>query len=212
MPTFPERQVLLTANKIEVIVYKLAEQISSDVGQQSAEDYLLLICVLESARRFAQELQVALYDHGVSTKLDYISASSYGKGTVSSGKPTYELSTTLAAEANEKAVLIVDDMIDTGITLALLVELIRTFKPLLIAVAVLIIKDKEFCNILADKLYKGESTPDLWVDGHGIDSGGKNRELDDVWAVLQDEHDLQKLLSYRVHHETLNSDASTLQN
>lgn len=191
-----ERRVLLAASEITTTVEKLADQIATDGGEEMFESYLLLVCVLESARFFAQDLQNALYERGLSTHLEYVSASSYGADTVSNGKPRYELSQSLAATITDKNVLVVEDMIDTGITLAGLVQLLQVLEPKSLNVTVLLQKLKEACDIGA-QVYVGEAIPDLWVDGFGIDSAGKNRELEDIWAVLRSEADVRHWEEYR---------------
>lgn len=196
MPTFPERRVLLTAAEIAQRVKSLAAEIAAEIALQNAGEPLVLVCVLESARIFTKDLQKSLEVLGVETKVLNVSASSYGNGTESNGDPTYSLPQNMAAEIKGRKVLVVDDMIDTGTTLQRLVELLHALEPASVNVAVLLEKIKQACEIAA-KIFVGFRIPDLWVDGYGIDTGGENRELEHIVAVLLKQHDMQLYNEFR---------------
>ncbi len=188
------REILLTSDQIAVIIRHLAIEIAADFNERTKDadetdpfaKCLMLLCVLESARTFAYALQDELNILGVHTQMEMVTVSSYKDDTVTNGEPEITIDPNLATRIEDREVLIIEDMIDTGTTLKALITLIRSLNPQNINVAVLLEKIKEASEI-GLRPFVGIRIPDLWADGFGIDSAGKNRELEDIWVELLNE-------------------------
>ncbi len=207
MATFPKRQILLTAEELGLQIIALAKEIAAKIKLKS-DEILLLVCVLESAHVFANKLREELSKIGVKTDLEFITSKSYN-GMESNGHPIITFSETLKDKLNQslknRQILIIEDMIDTGATLANLVSLILTFEPASVNVAVLLQKIRNACDIGLQP-FVAFRIPNLWVDGFGIDTNQKNRELPDLWAVLLDDDNEALLQKFREMQEATVSD------
>ncbi|MBP7875898.1 hypothetical protein KA012_02785 [Candidatus Woesebacteria bacterium] len=190
------REKLLTSDQIAIIVHRLAIEIAADFNERTKDadetdpfaKCLMLLCVLESDRTFAQELQVELYNLGVPTQFEVVKVSSYGDSTVPNGPPVITIDPELAKRIAGRDVLIAEDMIDSGASLKALVKLIKSLDPKTVNVTVLLKKIRKACAI-GLKPYVGIEIPNLWGDGHGVDTKGKNRELPDFWVELLNEEE-----------------------
>ncbi len=190
------QEVLLYHHEITARIKSMADEIAKDFKEQSAgEDNpeLILLCVLYSAAVFAEHLQEQLLRRGVNVKIENVKASSY-EGMESTGKPeiTFHFN---EKELAGKRVLVVEDMIDTGITLDALMQVLQELEPSSLHIAVLLKKIKEAVAQISAK-YVGFEIPDLWVHGFGIDTDGFFRDLLDIMAVILRHEDREKLNVY----------------
>lgn len=166
----------------EAIVSK--EAISAKVkefGRQISQDYegkeLVLIGVLKGGFVFLADL---VREITIPCVIDFISVSSYGSSTISSG--TVKITKDLDTDIEGKHVVIVEDLVDTGLTLDYLVTLLATRKPADIKTCALLDKPtKRKINIKAD--YSGIEIPDMFVVGYGLDYAGKYRNLPEVHTI-----------------------------
>ncbi len=167
-------KLLLTSDSIYSRVMELAERISSDY--QGKE--ILAIAVLKGAFMFYADLIRALK---VPVTVDFIIASSY-HGTISSGdvRVRYES----LEDISGKDVLLIDDIIDTGISLKYLRELLLNKRPASLKICVLLDKkERRIANVPID--YLGFEIQNEFVVGYGLDWDGKYRNLPYI-AVLKD--------------------------
>jgi len=158
---------LIPADEIEAKVRELAARISADYEGKE----LLLVCVLKGAWVFMADLVRRLT---IPVQCDFIMASSYGAGTVSSGevKVLFDVRTDPAG----KHVLIVEDIIDTGISMPVLIEQIKKRGPASVRVCALLEKPaRRRVPVQID--YVGFTIPDKFVVGYGIDWAERYREL-----------------------------------
>lgn len=154
----------------EDILNKVAE-----LGKQITEDYrgkyLLLLGTLKGAVPFIADLARAIE---LPLEIDYMAISSYGNSTQSSG--VVRILKDLEGPLDQKHVLIVEDIVDSGLTLHYLMEVLRQRRPLSLRVCALLDKGRE--RVKAAKLdYMGFRIPDRFVVGYGLDYAQRYRNL-----------------------------------
>lgn len=161
------KQVLFNEEEIRQRVKELAEQITNDyAGQQ-----LVVVSLLKGAVYFTAELTKNI---DLPVRIDFMISSSYGNDTVSAG--SINVIKDLDEKIAGKHVLIVDDIIDTGLTLEKISKLLEMRNPLSVKTAVLLDKGARRVNEMnAD--YVGFAIPDEFVVGYGLDFAGDYRNL-----------------------------------
>ena len=153
-----------------------------EIGRKISEDYagksVHLICVLKGGVFFTCELAKRI---SVPVSLDFMSVSSYGSGTQSSGvvKIIKDLDEPLAG----KHVLIVEDIIDSGRTLSYLVEILKQRGPADIKICTLLDKPSRRVKKEVEVDYTCFSIPDEFVVGYGLDYDQKYRNLPYIGVV-----------------------------
>lgn len=161
------KNVLLSEAELSAKVAEMGAQISKDYQGKN----LLLVTVLKGAVVFLTDLMRAI---DLPAEIDFMVVSSYGSGVKSSGvvKIVKDLDTEIAG----RDILIVEDILDTGITLEYLTQMLRDRNPESIKIATLLDKPaRRKANIQAD--YIGFSIPDEFVIGYGLDYDEKYRNL-----------------------------------
>lgn len=164
----------------EVIRKRIAE-----VGAQLSRDYegeeVLMICILRGGVFFACELAKHLT---VPVSMDFMCVSSYGSGTVSSGR--VKIIKDLDENIEGKHVLIAEDIVDSGNTLSTLIKILQVRKPASIRLCTLLDKpERRVVDIKAD--YSCFEIPDKFVVGYGLDYNQHYRNLPYVGVVELDE-------------------------
>ncbi|MEO9059370.1 MAG: hypoxanthine phosphoribosyltransferase [Ktedonobacteraceae bacterium] len=147
----------------------------AELGKQITEDYrgkyLLLLGTLKGAVPFIADLARAIE---LPLEIDYMAISSYGNSTQSSG--VVRILKDLEGPLDQKHVLIVEDIVDSGLTLHYLMEVLRQRRPLSLRVCALLDKGRE--RVKAAKLdYMGFRIPDRFVVGYGLDYAQRYRNL-----------------------------------
>jgi len=162
--------ILLTEEQIQSKVREIAEQISKDyAGKQ-----LLLVGILKGSMPFMADLMRYLT---INAKIDFMSVSSYGNGTVSSGQVRIILDLNKPVENYD--LLIVEDILDSGATLSYIREWLSIRKPRSFKIATLLDKPaRRKADIYAD--YSCFDIPDEFVVGYGLDADEKYRNLPDI--------------------------------
>jgi len=167
--------VLLDAETIQARVRELAVEIESDYPD--GED-IHLVGVLKGAFVFMADLVRAMTPR---VSLDFIAVSSYGQKTHSSGQ--VRLTRDLDSSIEGKTVIVVEDILDTGMTLRYLLRLFQQRKPKHLRVAVLLDKpERRIATVRAD--YVGFSIPNEFVVGYGLDYAERYRNLPYVGILL----------------------------
>lgn len=159
--------ILVTEEQIATRVKELGEMISKDYKGKD----LVVICVLRGSFIFMADL---VREIKIPLSTDFISVSSYGAGTSSSGVVRFLKD--LDENITDRHVLIVEDIIDTGITLKYLIENLETRKPESIKICTLLSKP-ERRKVDIDVTYNGFTIPDQFVVGYGLDYSEKYRNL-----------------------------------
>jgi hypoxanthine phosphoribosyltransferase len=174
--TDPNLRVLISSQQIRQRILELGEQISCDYPDGD----LHLICILKGACFFLTDLARAIQRD---VSIDFMGISTYGKGKTTSGevKVTKDLDTSVEGAH----VLIVEDIVDSGITLNYLINLLEQRRPKSLRVATLLDKPVHRQRQV-EVTYVGFQIPDGFVVGYGLDDGEKYRNLDDI-CVLESE-------------------------
>lgn len=158
----------------------------SEIGQQISRDYegksVHLICILKGSVFFAAELAKRIT---VPVSIDFMSVSSYGNGTKTSG--IVKVIKDLDEPLEGKDVLIVEDIIDSGKTLSYLMKTLSHRNPASLRLCTLL--DKPERRVVKDVVvdYTGFTIPDEFVVGYGLDYAQKYRNLPYIGIVHLDE-------------------------
>ena len=159
---------------------QIADRVAA-VGRQISKDYagqdLLVIGVLKGAWVYLADL-VRNIDNNV--EVDFMSVSSYNGGTVSSGSLTVVKD--LSVDCKGRHVLIVEDIVDTGITLSRLKDMLLSRGAASVEISTLLSKPARR-KIDVDVKYIGFEIPDKFVVGYGLDFDERYRGLDDVCVL-----------------------------
>ena len=163
-------KTLISKARVQKRIKELAHEIRLDFP----EDTLHLVGVLKGAIFFLADLAREL--HG-NVSFDFIAVSSYGKNTDSSGE--VRLTKDLDVRIENKTVLLVEDILDTGLTLDYLLRILRERKPKHLRTTVLLDKpERRVTDVHAD--YVGFTIPNEFVVGYGLDYAERYRNLSDV--------------------------------
>ncbi|HYM50083.1 MAG TPA: hypoxanthine phosphoribosyltransferase [Candidatus Limnocylindrales bacterium] len=166
---------LLSAATIQARVRELAAAISNDYA--GIDRPLILLSVLKGSVSFATDLSRSLT---VPVNFDYVAVSSYGQATVSSGHVM--LLKDLSMDVAGRHVLMVEDIIDTGLTTAFLFEHVQRHAPASVKLCVLL--DKQDRRIKPVPVaYKGFDIPNQFVVGYGLDFDELYRNLTAVHVL-----------------------------
>lgn len=170
------KEILINEEQIAARVKELGAKISQDY--QGKE--FILVSVLTGAMPFTVDLLRQIQGD---VMLDTMIASSYGAETCSCGK--VKISKDIKTEIAGKHVLVVDDIIDTGLTLMRLVEQLRERKPASLKTCVFLDKpSRRTVNFKAD--YCGYEIPDAFAIGYGLDYAEKYRNLPYVGMIKEE--------------------------
>ena len=168
-------RIMITEEEIEQRTKELGEQISRDYAGKQVH----MVCVLKGGVYFMTALSKRISED-VPVSLDFMSVSSYGDDTKSSGivKIIKDLDEPLIG----KDVLIVEDIIDSGRTLSYLLELLKDRKPNSLKLCTLLDKpDRRVVDVNID--YTAFQVPDEFVVGYGLDYAQKYRNLPYIGVV-----------------------------
>ncbi|MGB8706976.1 MAG: hypoxanthine phosphoribosyltransferase [Dehalococcoidia bacterium] len=164
---------LITQEKINQAVAKLAARIRRDYRAKQP----LLLGILKGSFVFMADLVREL---GLPVEVDFIKLSSYGAGTKTSGK--VKVVQGLKTPIKGRDVLIVEDIVDTGLTVSFLMDNLRKKKPASLKLCVLVDKPSQH-KVPVTIDYLGFTVPDKFVVGYGIDWNEKFRHLRDICFI-----------------------------
>lgn len=171
-------RVLIPHDQIAAKVAEIGEQITDDF----AGEPVVLIGVLKGATIFLADLARQIQ---LDVSFDFIAVSSYGAGRQHSGE--VKLVKDVDHSMEGKNVILIEDILDTGLTLTYIKKLIQAHQPKSIKMAALLDKpSRRTAPIRAD--YVGFEIPDEFVVGYGLDFAGRYRNLPDV-CVLESPSD-----------------------
>ena len=165
---------LISKAQIDSKIAELAAQVSEDYRGRD----LLLVAVLKGAVNTLVAFSQAL---SIPVQMDFMSLSSYGDGTVSSGTVTVRQD--LSVDVRGRHILIVEDIVDSGRTLAWLVDELKRRGAASVEVMALLQKPSRR-EVDVDVKYSGYGSPDEFVVGFGLDYAERYRNLDSI-AVLK---------------------------
>ena len=170
------KEVLISSEEIEEKVREIGARITEDYSGEK----LLLIGILRGAVVVMSDL---MRNIDLPCELDFMDISSYGTGTSSSG--VVRILKDLEEDITDRHVLIVEDIIDTGLTLSYLVRSLLARKPASLEICALLSKPTRRRAEL-DVKYLGFEVPDEFVVGYGLDYAGAYRNLPDI-CILKPE-------------------------
>ena len=166
-------KVLLSEEEVDAKIRQIAARISRDYAGKEIH----LICVLKGGVFFTCELAKRLT---IPVSLDFMSVSSYGSDTKSSG--VVKIVKDLDESLKDKDVLVVEDIVDSGRTLSYLLEMLRDRGPASLRLCTLLDKpDRRVIDVNVD--YTGFQIPDEFVVGYGLDYDQMYRNLPYIGVV-----------------------------
>ena len=169
-------RVLITREEICEVVKRLGREISWEYSGKNP----IMVSVLKGAFIFMADL---VREVDIECSVEFMAVSSYGKGTQSSGE--VRIIKDLDTNIEGRHVIIVEDILDSGVTLSNLLRLLEARNPASLAVCALFDKpERRIANIKLD--YKGMEVPNEFIVGYGLDFGEKYRNLPDI-CVLKPE-------------------------
>lgn len=170
------KQILISKEELNQKVKELGNKISGDYEGKD----LILVGVLKGGFVFLADLMRELK---IPVEIDFISVSSYGNSSKSSG--VVRIIKDIDISITNKHVIIVEDIVDTGLTLKYLKEMLQTRGPADIKIIAALDKPSRR-KVEIDIDYKGFTIPDEFVIGYGLDYAGKYRNLPDL-CILDEE-------------------------
>ncbi|MFC6153963.1 hypoxanthine phosphoribosyltransferase [Nocardioides yefusunii] len=165
--------ILFTEEQIQARLAEMAEQITADYEGRD----LVVVGVLRGAVMVMADLSRAMPRH---IEMDWMAISSYGSGTKSSG--VVRILKDLDSDISGRDVLIVDEIIDTGLTLSWLVNSLRNRGPRSVEIATLLRKPEALAMPVEPK-YVGWDIPNEFVVGYGLDYNEKYRNMRDIGTL-----------------------------
>lgn len=165
--------VLVTAEQIQQKIAEMAQSIDEHYAQKD----VLLIGVLKGAVPFMADLSRAMQ---IPTTQDWMAVSSYGSGTVSSG--VVRILKDLDADVKDRNVLIVEDIIDSGLTLSWLTANLKARGAASVEIVTLLRKPSA-AKVKIDVRWVGFDIPNEFVVGYGLDFNEQYRSLDGVGVL-----------------------------
>jgi hypoxanthine phosphoribosyltransferase len=166
---------LIDSDRIAARVRELGAQISKDYEGKR----LVLVCVLKGSFVFTADLARAITTHH---RVEFLGVRSYGDGTQSSG--VVQITQDLMQPIQGEDVLIVEDIVDTGLTIAHLLDLFRTRNPASVKVCALLHKPARTRKVVPID-YLGFTIDDKFVVGYGLDWAERFRNLPFIGLVQQ---------------------------
>ncbi|MCR4755842.1 MAG: hypoxanthine phosphoribosyltransferase [Lachnospiraceae bacterium] len=169
-------EMMLSEEEVDKKIQELGDQISKDYAGKSVH----LVCVLKGGSFFMCELAKRIT---VPVSLDFMSVSSYGGDTKSSG--VVKIVKDLDEPLNGKDVIVIEDIVDSGRTLSYLLEMLNDRKPASLRLCTLLDKpERRVVDVKVD--YTGFEIPDEFVVGYGLDYDQKYRNLPYIGVVKFD--------------------------
>lgn len=162
------QEILLDKQDIKDIVKKVGAEITRDYADKNP----LVIAVLRGAVVFMADIMRAIE---CPLSIDFMAVSSYGDGVKSSG--VVRIVKDLDTKIEGRHVIIVEDVLDSGLTLSYLVRMLKSRNPASIEIAAFLVKDIEGKRPAIDPRYVGTHVPDKFVVGYGLDYAERYRNL-----------------------------------
>ena len=162
------QEILLEKQDIKDIVKRVGAEITRDYADKNP----LVIAVLRGAVVFMADIMCAIE---CPLSIDFMAVSSYGDGVKSSG--VVRIVKDLDTKIEGRHVIIVEDVLDSGLTLSYLVRMLKSRNPASIEIAAFLVKDIEGKRPAIDPRYVGTHVPDKFVVGYGLDYAERYRNL-----------------------------------
>jgi hypoxanthine phosphoribosyltransferase len=171
----PRLEVLIPADKLQARIREMGAEIARDYAGRRPQ----LVCVLKGAMVFMSDLMRAI---DLQLTIDFIAVSSYGKDTRTSGE--VKIIKDLDEPMEGREIVLVEDILDTGLTLSYLVNNFRSRGATSVRIATLLNKP-ERRKVEVEVAYKGFDIPDEFVVGYGLDFSERYRNLPYIGVVRE---------------------------
>jgi hypoxanthine phosphoribosyltransferase len=153
------------------------QELGAEITRDYAGKHLVLVCVLKGSFVFASDLMRAV---DLPLRIDFLGVRSYGEGTESSG--VVQITQDLSRPIEHEDVLLVEDIVDTGLTIAHLMDLLRTRVPASVKVCSLLHKPAR-ARVQVHIDYLGFTIEDRFVVGYGLDFAERYRNLPYIGVI-----------------------------
>ena len=163
----------------ETVIAKRIDELAQEIAEAKLQN-LLIVPVLKGSFVFAADLLRSLHRAGLELEVDFLSLSSYRASTVSSGQ--VNIVRDIESDVDERSVVLVDDILESGRTLAFAKDLMAARGALSVTTCVLLNKPGHRATDI-DADFVGFDCPDLFVVGYGMDMAHSFRELPYVGVV-----------------------------
>ena len=173
--------VIISEEQIRDKIAELAKQVSAD--HAGVEGGILLVCVLKGAVMFMADFARSLGRYGPSVEMEFMAVSSYGQGTTSSG--VVRIRKDLDRDIAGRHVVVVEDIVDSGLTLSWLLRYLESRAAASVEVVALFRKP-DAIKVSVPVKYVGFDIPSEFVVGYGLDFAERYREVPYV-GVLKPE-------------------------
>ncbi|MBN2572899.1 MAG: hypoxanthine phosphoribosyltransferase [Ignavibacteriales bacterium] len=170
-----EFEILLHENEIQKRVKELAQKITENYHGKLP----IIIGILNGSFIFMSDLVKNL---SIQCEIDFFKLSSYGDEKISSGKVT--MLKELNADINDRNILLVEDIVDTGLSISYIKNILESSNPASVKIATLLLKPESLKHNL-DIEYIGFEIPNRFVIGYGLDYAQKYRNLRSIYALKQ---------------------------
>jgi len=170
-----EFELFIPYEKIRSIVEVMAERMNNDFKDKNP----LFLCILNGSFMFAAEIfkRISLLD----AEISFVKLASYS-GTSTTG--TVKELIGLNEDLTGRTVVVLEDIVDSGITIAKTIEQIKTKNPLEIKIATLLLKP-DALQVKVQLDYIGIEIPNDFIVGYGLDYDGRGRNLIDIYKVIE---------------------------
>jgi hypoxanthine phosphoribosyltransferase len=174
-------RVIITEEELQTRISELAKQVAADYA---SVDGLLLVCVLKGAAMFMADFSRALAAAGgPAVELEFMAVSSYGQGTTTSG--VVRILKDLDRDIAGKPVIVVEDIVDSGLTLSWLLKYLESRSARSVEVVALLRKP-DAIKVSVPVKYVGFDIPNEFVVGYGLDYAERYREVPFVGILHPD--------------------------
>lgn len=166
-------ELSITSTEIQKAIWRIADQMDQDLKDKNP----LMICILNGSFMFAADLMKKLT---TPCQVSFVKVASY-EGTQTTG--TVKEIIGLSENIEGRTVVLLEDIVDTGVTIENIMKQITALKPLEVKVATLLFKP-EACKRELTLDYIGLSIPNDFIVGYGLDYNGYGRNLPDIYSVV----------------------------
>lgn len=180
-------KTLISEKQIQKRIKTLAHQIENDYKEED----ITFICILKGSIYFFTDLTKRIKNN---VNVEFMRVSSYGSGTESSGEIQLKLDLTNSIE--NKHVIVVEDIIDSGRTLSYLLKYLKIKKPASIKLCTLLNKPSRRVVNDVNVDYVGFEIPDFFVVGYGLDLDEKYRNIPSIKCFVKTKEEIESVKEY----------------
>jgi hypoxanthine phosphoribosyltransferase len=181
------KEILISSNEIKTRIKELGREISKDYDNK----FPLLVCILRGAFLFLADL---VREIDIPLSIDFMAISSYGGHVDSSGQ--VRILKDLDTPIDDKHVIIIEDIVDTGLTMDAVTRLLKTRRPKSIKICTLLDKvERRIIKIDID--YYGFRIPNKFVIGYGLDYEEEYRNLPYIGVLKEEVYNNRKEVDYK---------------